>query len=271
MDIGTESVRHGGVRLSAYHSPCPAPKGSVLLVHGFGSNAQTNWLSTQWVQSLNRAAFDVILWDHRGHGASEKLYRAQDYDLEVMAKDGFALADHFGVERFDLIGYSMGARVGAVMAARGAERVRRLVLAGLGEALFTGQSAALTEAIARVLVADPPDHGTPASVLNYRRFAEQTRSDTKALAACIQARHRVARGDLARIAQPTLVVIGDQDEIAGEINPLLDLLPNARGVTLAGKDHMRAVGDKAFKRQAIDFLSADPKAVREAGSAEGSR
>jgi pimeloyl-ACP methyl ester carboxylesterase len=86
-------------------------------------------------------------------------------------------------------------------------------------------------------------------------FAEQTGSDLRALAACIRAARQVLTpADVARIEAPTLVVAGEKDEIAGSAGALAALMPNARGVTLPGRDHMTAVGDKGHKREVRAFL-----------------
>ena len=61
---------------------------------------------------------------------------------------------------------------------------------------------------------------------------------------------------IARIICPALVVAGDRDDIAGAVEPLVDALPNGHGLTLQGKDHMTAVGDKVYKREVVRFLEA---------------
>ncbi|MHA1165303.1 MAG: alpha/beta fold hydrolase, partial [Alphaproteobacteria bacterium] len=43
----------------------------ILLIHGFASNIQTNWVDTGWTKTLRQAGRRVIAIDNRGHGASE--------------------------------------------------------------------------------------------------------------------------------------------------------------------------------------------------------
>src|SRR5215211_6859454 len=103
-----------GVRLAYIDVPPESGSGDpVLLVHGFASNHAVNWVNTLWVTTLTRAGYRVIALDNRGHGQSQKLYRPEDYDSSVMAGDLRRLLDHLGLERADLIGYSMGARIAA--------------------------------------------------------------------------------------------------------------------------------------------------------------
>ena len=53
-----------------------------------------------------------------------------------------------------------------------------------------------------------------------------------------------------------LVVVGEQDVIGGSAEALAALIPGARGVTIAGRDHMKTVGDRAYKEAVLAFLAA---------------
>jgi pimeloyl-ACP methyl ester carboxylesterase len=72
--------------------------------------------------------------------------------------------------------------------------------------------------------------------------------------------HRVLVGEdeLATIKAPALVVAGEDDTIAGAVEPLVDAIPGAEGVVLPGRDHMKAVGDKTYKLSVLDFLDRRP-------------
>ncbi len=90
----------------------------------------------------------------------------------------------------------------------------------------------------------------------FRAFAEQTKSDLRALAACIRgSRQTLAREQVADIHVPVLVAVGTKDPVAGSARELADLIPGARALDIPGRDHMLAVGDKVFKAGVIDFLS----------------
>ena len=75
-----------------------------------------------WVSTLTRDNRRVIALDNRGHGQSTKLYDPADYHTDLMAGDVAALIAHLGLERADVMGYSLGARISAVLAARHPER-----------------------------------------------------------------------------------------------------------------------------------------------------
>ena len=88
----------------------------IVLVHGFASNKEVNWVAPGWVTTLTRAGRRVIALDNRGHGASTKLYDPAAYHSAIMADDVRALIDHLGLPRADVMGYSMGARITAFLA-----------------------------------------------------------------------------------------------------------------------------------------------------------
>lgn len=226
----------------------------ILLIHGFASNAYVNWRDTGWVKTLVDAGRQVILIDNRGHGQSEKLYDSAHYLAAEMAEDARRLLDHLKIEKADVMGYSMGARISAFLTINHPSRVRRVVFAGLASRLVTGvgggaQIAAGLEAASIGAIED-------ANARAFRRFAESTGSDLRALAACIRsARIKISSDAMAGISCPVLVVAGDKDDVAGEIAPIVNLIHGAKGVTLVGRNHMNAVGDKQFKQSVLEFIN----------------
>ncbi len=229
----------------------------VLLIHGFASNVATNWEGPGWVRSLTEAGFRVVAYDNRGHGRSAKLYDTEDYGAPLMAEDARRLLDHLGIARADVMGYSMGARISAFLAIAHPERVRSLVFAGLGINMVRGVAG--TGPIARALEAASIEEVTNQTARTFRAFAEQTQSDLKALAACIRsARAPITAEALGRLTCPVLVVVGEEDVIGGDPAPLAALMPNARSFVVPGRDHMRTVGDKAYRQAVLEFLKARP-------------
>ena len=229
----------------------------IVLVHGFASTAQVNWLYPGWVKTLTAAGRRVIALDNRGHGASSKLYDPAEYHSARMAEDVRALLDHLDLARADVMGYSMGARITAFFALAYPTRLRRAVFGGLGIHLVHG--VGLPESIAEALeapslagVSDPMGH-------TFRAFAEQTKSDLRALAACVRgSRQTLSRDEIAAIRIPALVAVGSRDPIAGSATELAGLLPSGQALEIPGRDHMTAVGDKVFKQGVLSFLRARP-------------
>jgi pimeloyl-ACP methyl ester carboxylesterase len=229
----------------------------ILLIHGFASNHAVNWVNTLWVKTLTRAGYRVVAFDNRGHGQSEKLYDPEAYNSYRMAEDGLRLLDHLGIERADVMGYSMGARITAHMALTAPERMRSMLLGGLGIHLIEGVGLPL--GIADAMEVPSLDDLTDPMQRMFRAFAQQTGSDLKALAACIRGTRQVLTEDeVASITLPTLVSVGTKDDVSGSGPELVRLIPNATALDIPGRDHNLAVGDKVHKQGVLDFLAQRP-------------
>ena len=242
---------NGGVEIAYLDEGDGEP---IVLVHGFASTKEVNWVQPGWVATLTRDGRRVIALDNRGHGASDKLYDASGYHSATMADDVRALLDHLKIERADVMGYSMGARITAFLAVKHPERVRSVILGGLGIRLVEG--VGLPESIADALEAPSLDDVRDPTGRVFRIFADQTKSDLRALAACIRgSRQTLGRSDVAAIRVPVLVAVGTKDQVAGSAQDLAAVIPGARALDIPDRDHMLAVGDKVFKQGVIDFLN----------------
>ncbi|NIX76595.1 alpha/beta fold hydrolase [Microvirga terricola] len=229
----------------------------ILLIHGFASNYAVNWLNTLWFKSLTKAGHRVIALDNRGHGESEKLYDPAAYDSNLMAGDALRLLDHLEIERADVMGYSMGARITAHLALMAPDRMRSAILGGLGIHLIEGVGLPL--GIADAMEVRSLDDLTDPMQRMFRAFAEQTKSDLRALAACIRgSRQTLTAEQVATIRVPTLVAVGTNDPIAGSPHDLAKLMPCAEALDIPGRDHNLAVGDRAHKQGVVDFLARRP-------------
>jgi pimeloyl-ACP methyl ester carboxylesterase len=248
-----QRFEHDGVEIAFLDEGQGEP---IILVHGFASTAQVNWVHPGWIATLTRAGRRVIALDNRGHGASSKLHDPAAYHSARMAEDIRALLDHLALHRADVMGYSMGARISAFFALAHAQRLRRAVFGGLGIHLVRG--AGLPENIAEALEAPSlADVHDPTGRM-FRAFAERTRSDLTALAACARgSRQTLTREEMASIRAPVLVAVGSKDVIAGSPHELAELMPHGRALDIPGRDHMLAVGDKAFKQAVVRFLAED--------------
>lgn len=242
---------NGAVEIAFLDEGAGAP---IVLVHGFASTKEVNWVQPGWITTLTRAGRRVIALDNRGHGASSKLYDPCAYHSATMADDVRALLDHLAIERADVMGYSMGARLTAFLALKHPARVCSAIFGGLGIRLVQGVGlpeniADALEASSLAVVQDPIGH-------MFRAFAEQTKSDLRALAACIRgSRQTMSRADVALIHAPVLVAVGTKDQVAGNAQELASLIPGARALAIPNRDHMLAVGDKIYKAGVIDFLN----------------
>ena len=254
MNLNTpafSSFTHDGLKIAFFDEGNPAGP-PVLLIHGFASTANVNWVHPGWLKTLGDAGYRVVALDNRGHGASDKPRNAEAYRPPVMAEDAVALLDHLGISEANIMGYSMGARISAFLALAHPHRVRSLVFGGLGIGMTDGVGD--WDPIADALLAPALDDVGHERGRMFRAFAEQTKSDRLALAACIRgSRDLVSRRDIARIDAPTLIGVGTKDDIAGSPHELAALMPNAEALDIPNRDHMLAVGDRVFKKAVLEF------------------
>ena len=227
----------------------------VILVHGFASSKNVNWVYPTWVSDLKKDGRRVIALDNRGHGDSAKLYDAAQYEIAVMADDVIALMDHLNLARADVMGYSLGSRMTAILALKKPERLRSAILGGIGIGLIEGGGPG--ENVALALEAPSLEDVTDPVGRTFRAFADQTRSDRRALAACLRGSRRLmTREETAAISGvPVLIAVGSNDEIAGSAQALGRVILGSEVLDIPNRDHMRAVGDKVYKSGVSDFLS----------------
>ena len=137
------------------------------------------------------------------------------------------------------------------------ERLRSAILGGIGIAMIEGGGPG--ENVAVALEAPSLDDVTDPVGRTFRAFADQTRSDRLALAACLRgSRGLMTREDAAGISVPALIAVGTVDEVAGSAQELGNIIPGSEVLDIPNRDHMRAVGDKTYKTGVADFLSRRP-------------
>jgi pimeloyl-ACP methyl ester carboxylesterase len=242
----------GGIRLS-YEAVGPEGGPTIVLVHGFCSDYQLNWVGTRWQETLTGAGWRVLGLDCRGHGRSDKPHDPAAYHLGTMAGDVVRLLDHLGLERSDYLGYSMGARIGLQAAVDHADRFGRVLLGGIGDWRGTDRA----ELIARRFRGDESVHD-PAAESFFHFAAARPINDLEALACCIlgQQRPELDEGRLASIQIPVAIMAGDRDPIARGAPGLAERIPGACYVAIEGRNHLNAVPARQFKEAALEFLSS---------------
>src|SRR5260221_2482467 len=235
---------HNGAVEIAYLDEGEGPP--IVLVHGFASSKDVNWVYPTWVSLLRQSGRRVIALDHRGHGASSKLYDPEDYHIGTMMGDVRALLDHLAIPRADIMGYSLGSRITALLAYHAPERVRSAAFGGLGMALVAGGGPG--ENVARALEGQSPDEITARTAKTFRAFADQTRSDRRALAACLRgSRGLMTRAEAAAITVPVLIAVGTKDEIAGSAAALGKIIPGAQLLDITNRDHILSVSGVIYE------------------------
>ncbi len=223
----------------------PAP---IALVHGFASSFDHTWRKNGWVDILGDLGRPLVPIDLLGHGTAERPTDPAAYsevdDLVLEALPGGSL---------DAVGFSAGASVLLHLAVDHPGRFGRLALLGLGDNVFGATD--------RMLTAEALEGRTGAEDVQgslFRRLAESAGNDPAALVAFLgRPVRRLTEAELATVACPVLVVLGDRDFIGGA-DRLLAALPQAELVTLRGVDHFATASDFGAIDAVMRFLEGEP-------------
>ncbi len=227
----------------------------VVLIHGFGANRNITWANTNWYQTIQKAGHKLIAIDCRGHGESGKPHDPEDYDEGRMAKDVIAVLAALEIPEVDLMGYSMGAQLAIRLMHDAPGRVRRVVLAGMGEQYFR-RSGERSETIAKGLATRDPSTITDPVAREFRTFCEKAGDDLVAMAACMRRPgHSFTAEELHLLPQNVLVVCGEQDDWAGSPEPLARAFARGQAVAVPKRNHHSTVGDRAYKDAAMAFFA----------------
>lgn len=224
----------------------------LILIHGYFSNAFTNWVRYGHAEKLAAAGFRVIMPDLRGHGESGKPHDVSAYPPDALTDDNLAVIEQLGITDYDLGGYSLGARTTVRMLVKGAAP-RRVILAGMG---LEGLVHTLDKGgYYRNVLTNPGSFERGTSEWMTEAFLKTTKGDPVALLHILNSFVDTPREEIAAIAQPTEVICGADDRDNGVAQDLADILPNGRYVEIPG-NHMNAVTRKELGQAMVEFLTA---------------
>lgn len=223
----------------------------LLLLHGYFSNAEVNWIRYGHARLIANAGFRVIMADLRGHGESGKPHEPARYPPDILAEDGFALLRHLGLSDYDLAGYSLGGRTAMRMLVKGA-RPAKAVLCGMGLTgiLNTGKRGDYF----RHVLTNLGSFERGSSEWMTEAFLKTTKGDPQALLLILKSFVDTTRGELAAIDVPVLVVTGAQDDENGSGRALAEAISGAEFQEIPG-NHMSAVTKPELGRAIADFLA----------------
>lgn len=224
----------------------------VVLIHGYFSDAVTNWIRYGHAAAIAARGSRVIMPDLRAHGASDKPHGAEAYPPDALTRDGHALIAHLGLTNYDLGGYSLGARTTARMLVTGA-RPRRIVFAGMGLEGLTHTNRRVGHFRNILLNLGRHVRGSPEWLAEA--FLKTTGGDPLALLGVLDSFADTSPEQVATFAQPALVVCGAEDQDNGSAPALADALPHARYVEVPG-GHMSSVTKPELGEAIADFLAA---------------
>ncbi|MEH3158151.1 MAG: alpha/beta hydrolase [Sphingomonas taxi] len=224
----------------------------VVLIHGYFSNAEVNWIKYGHAARIAGRGFRVIMPDLRGHGQSDTPHDPAAYPPDALMRDGFALVEHLGLTDYDLGGYSLGGRTTMRMLANGA-RPRRAVLSGMG---LTGiVSTAGRGGYFRNVLTNLGSFERGSSEWLTEAFLKTTGGDPVALLNILETFVDTPVETIAAIDVPAVVITGVDDDDNGSGAALADALPQAVYCEIPG-NHMSAVTKPELGQAIADFLAA---------------
>lgn len=222
----------------------------LLLLHGFVSDAQTNWITYGAAAQLVDAGYRCIMPDLRAHGESAKPHDPAAYPPDILAEDQFALIDHLGISDYDLAGYSLGARTTARMLAKGAMPARA-ILAGMG--LEGVSQTGHRKGHFRNALQNMGKHAKGSPEWMVEAFIKTTNGDPVALDLILDTFVDTPVEALRNFDLPVGVVCGREDQDNGSAEALADVLSEGTLLTIPG-NHMSAVTKPDFGRAMVEFL-----------------
>lgn len=238
----------------------------LLLLHGIGQTAHT-WA---YFATAMRHHYRVVAVDQRGHGDSTWA-RDGDYSTEAHGRDLDAFLEQLKLERFVLVGFSMGGRNAMWLTGRHPRKVRRLVIVDAGPDRPTSGGSQARQFMSG------PDVFASVEELVERAIQFNPRRDRDALRQSLMNNLRelpdgrwtwkydpVLRGPnrrtfpwgdlwpvLEKIACPTLIVRGAHSPVLPpeQAARMLEMIPTARMVTISAAGHT-VMGDNPIEFEA---------------------
>lgn len=237
----------------------------VVLIHGFDSSIETQWVNTGVIDGLSRD-FRVIALDLRGHGKSDKPHDPKQYG-NLMVEDVANLLDHLNIRKAHIVGYSMGGAITAKFVTVYEDRVLTTTMGGSsGRRGWTAQNQRDADELATsleqgkgfrplLLRLAPPSEPKPSDEVIEQQSQERlARNDALALAAVIRAggEQVVTDDQLKALRVPLLAIVGGADPNLQGVQALKTLLPSLQLVVIEGATHG---GDRGADRRP-EFLKA---------------
>lgn len=225
----------------------------VVFLHGWGGSGTGTWLSSNLPTRLQARGRSCLIVDLPGHGMRARSagasHDSEDYDGVVDLVEQALPLDGM----IDVVGFSLGAKIALVLASRHPDRVRMLVAAGVGSNIFLPEP---NGEHVRTILRSGVTANSPRRARLSAVHALQSGGDPEAMGACLtRTWSPPARQDLLRIATPVLLVVGDEDDVVGSPDDLLDCLPNATLRRLPGIDHLATPYATELHDLTIEFLS----------------
>jgi pimeloyl-ACP methyl ester carboxylesterase len=197
----------------------------VILIHGLGSSAKMNWETPGTVAELAKH-YQVIAFDNRGHGQSDKPQAEGEYGVQ-MVEDVVRLMDRLNQPKAHVVSYSLGGMIALKLVTLHPERVSSVVLGGMGW-----------------LRTDTP--------LQHFWEAMQGRAVAHVPAACLHGVGELAisEADLKSVRVPVTILVGERDICRRlYVEPLEKARPDWPVHVIKDAGHINCVMKAEFKTQ----------------------
>jgi 3-oxoadipate enol-lactonase len=228
----------------------------LVLVHGFGGAKED---FTDHITALARD-HTVVTFDHRGHGESDKPGDTAAYDFARLRADILAVADAAGLERFRLLGHSMGGMVARKVVIAAPERIDALIMMDTSAAPIPGFDPALMDAAADVALERGKDALKElldmAPMLNtdayervlversgFQEFEDKKWADCSAVMWGTMAKALAHQSDdlaalAAAVDAPMMILVGEQDKpFVKASKQMKEAIPDAQLVVIPDAGH----------------------------------
>ncbi|WEK46340.1 MAG: alpha/beta fold hydrolase [Candidatus Andeanibacterium colombiense] len=219
----------------------------VVLLHGCGGSPEQAFIEPGWAAAFAAAGREALMPRLPGHGRGSPSHDPADY-----ADLAGALLPCLPHGTFDLVGFSLGAKLALDIAVRFPGRIRRMVLGGIGDNAFAPET--IGDAAAAALEHGPTE-STPPPVRAFLDTWDPQLNDPLAIAAVLRrpANPVFTEAQIAAIAVPVAVVNGRADFVASMGTRLIDAL-GVEQVLLPGVGHFDLTARPEFRGIALDFL-----------------
>lgn len=242
----------------------------LVLLHGFTGSGR-DWDGVVGPLSATR---EVITVDHRGHGGSTNTGDAATYAFDQLVADFAGVADELGLERFDLLGHSMGGIVAMRYALTHPGRLRSLVLMDTGaqasaddgshQMMRGGFAVAREQGVMAVYELIAPFLGAGEAGDAAREGVRRSYEQLDVVAFTTLGEELLVHGSvlpqLATLDVPTTVVVGEDDHgLRPAADDLAATIPGAVLEVIAGAAHSpQAEQPEAWLRVVEDHLGRRP-------------
>jgi pimeloyl-ACP methyl ester carboxylesterase len=243
--------------------------GPPLLLHlGAGCDSDL-WRAAGYTEPLSRT-YRCILFDHRGHGESDRPTGAEANHIDRFADDVVALLDDLDVESTAFWAYSNGIAVGLKVADRDPSRLHCLIGNGV---IGRATPEQLADTIPRV-IGDYREHGWEKLIAGFEEdegevpeWMKQRIRATAIEPVIGWTEARLSWGwssweALARVVTPALFMVGEYEDPDDVMAAAVGLMRQGRRIRVPGKGHITAFLDSEFVLPRVEkFLAATSAAT----------